>query len=105
DGRLDRRKLRSIVFTDDAERRRLEAILHPLIRERVLARLARLRDAPYAVVVVPLLIETDFHELVDRILVVDVPVETQLERLMARDRLSRAEAEAMITAQSDRAAR
>jgi len=103
-GELDRRKLRSIVFADDEKRRRLESILHPLIRERLLAKLERL-DAPYVIIAVPLLIETDFAKLVDRILVVDAPVEVQLARLMARDGSTRAEAQAIIDAQVDRETR
>jgi len=105
DGRLDRRKLRSIVFADAAMRRRLESILHPMIKALMLARLEALRGEPYAIVVVPLLVETEFEELVDRVLVVDVPVETQVERLMARDGITRAEAEAMIAAQTTRETR
>lgn len=105
DGQLDRRKLRTIVFADDAKRRRLEAILHPLIRARVLERLRSLAGVPYAIVVVPLLVETDFGKLVDRVLVVDVPVETQITRLIERDRMSRAQAEAMLAAQVTREAR
>jgi dephospho-CoA kinase len=105
DGSLDRRKLRAAVFADDAKRRRLEAILHPLIRTRVLERINALRDAPYVVIAVPLLVETNFAELVDRVLVVDVPVEVQLARLVARDGISRGEAEAMIAAQADRETR
>lgn len=104
DGRLDRRKLRSIIFASDDKRRRLESILHPLIRESLLARLSSI-DAPYVIIAVPLLIETNFTELVDRILVVDVPVELQIERLMARDNISRDEAEAMIAAQAPRETR
>lgn len=105
DGRLDRRRLRAVVFADDAKRRRLEAILHPLIRARVLERLEAFGDIPYAIVVVPLLVETDFGKLVDRVLVVDVPAETQLDRLVARDGIGRAEAEAMLAAQVDRTTR
>src|SRR5690606_38933494 len=104
DGRLDRRKLRSIIFANDDKRRRLESILHPLIRKRLLARLSTI-DAPYVIIAVPLLIETNFTELVDRILVVDVPVELQIERLMARDNISRDQAEAMIAAQAPRETR
>lgn len=105
DGRLDRRRLREIVFADAAKRRRLESILHPLIRERTLARLAAVRNAPYAIVVVPLLVETDFGKLVDRVLVVDVPVDAQLERLASRDGIDRAAAEAMVAAQASRETR
>lgn len=104
DGRLERTRLRALVFADNAKRRRLESILHPLIRERTLAKL-RSAEGPYAIVVVPLLVETGFGELVDRVLVVDVAVETQLERLLARDRITPSEARAMIEAQIGRAAR
>ncbi|MBT8421602.1 MAG: dephospho-CoA kinase, partial [Gammaproteobacteria bacterium] len=70
DGHLDRNAMRTRVFGDDAQRRKLEAILHPLIREATLDAIAA-ADGPYLVIVVPLLLETDFAELVDRILVVD----------------------------------
>ena len=88
----------------NASRSKLEAIVHPLIRGRALEELRGL-SAPYAVVAVPLLLETGFAELVDRILVVDCAPETQLERLMRRDRLGADEARAIIAAQVDRATR
>jgi dephospho-CoA kinase len=103
-GDLNRPALRSLVFADDAKRRKLEAILHPLIRSRTRAKLAEL-SAPYALVAVPLLVETSFGELVDRILVVDCPEALQLERLMRRDAIPKPEALAMIKAQVDRATR
>lgn len=103
-GELDRRALRETVFADPEKRSRLEAILHPLIRARTLEQLGKL-EAPYALVVVPLLLETGFTALVDRIAVVDCPRETQLERLVARDGISTAAAEAMLRAQADRETR
>jgi len=103
-GELDRRALRELVFADPEKRRRLERILHPLIRARTLQQLEEL-EAPYALVVVPLLVETGFDALVDRVAVVDCPREVQLERLLARDGISAAEAEAMLSAQADRGAR
>ena len=103
-GELNRPALRSLVFADDAKRRQLEAILHPLIRSRTRAKLAAL-TAPYALVAVPLLVETSFDELADRILVVDSPEAAQLERLMRRDGIPREEAQAMLRAQADRATR
>ncbi len=103
-GELNRPALRSLVFADDAKRRQLEAILHPMIRSRTRAKLEGL-EAPYALVAVPLLVETRFGELVDRILVVDSPEAAQLERLMRRDAIPRAEAQAMLRAQVDRATR
>jgi dephospho-CoA kinase len=104
DGSLDRVKVRDLVFEDSAARRRLEDILHPLIRAATLARLSVI-TAPYAVVVVPLLLETEFAALVDRVLVVDCPRQMQLERLMRRDSVSRRRAESIVSAQLDRAAR
>lgn len=103
-GELNRPALRSLVFADDDKRRKLESILHPLIRARTRAKLAEL-EATYALVAVPLLVETSFGELVDRILVVDCPESAQLERLMRRDAIPRDEALAMLHAQVDRAAR
>jgi dephospho-CoA kinase len=103
-GMLDRGALRRAIFADPARRKVLDGLLHPLIRARTLERLA-LVTAPYAIVAVPLLVETDFGELVDRIAVVDCPDALQLERLMRRDGVPRIEAAAAIAAQTDRATR
>ena len=103
-GELDRGSLRRIVFRDAARRQALEAILHPLIRARTL-RAISLLDVPYALLVVPLLLETGFAELVDRILVVDCPEAVQRQRLMRRDRADAAEVEAILAAQLDRGSR
>ena len=103
-GELNRSALRAIVFRDPEERRKLEGILHPLIRARALDQIDAL-DAPYAVIVVPLLVETGLDEIVDRVLVVDCSRKTQLERLIQRDGMSDAEAEAMVAAQTDRGTR
>ena len=103
-GELDRASLRKLVFADADKRRTLDALLHPLIRARLLARLGEVRR-PYAIIAVPLLVETDFAALVDRVAVVDCPEPMQLERLMRRDAIPRTEAVAMIAAQADRATR
>lgn len=103
-GELNRPALRSLVFADDERRATLDSILHPLIRSRTLAKLSELA-VPYAILVVPLLVETSFSSLVDRILVVDCPESAQLERLMRRDAIPRPEALAMLRAQVDRATR
>jgi dephospho-CoA kinase len=103
-GELDRRALRSIVFSDPQRREVLESILHPLIRARTLQVIASL-EAPYVIVVVPLLLETGFAELVERILVVDCPEAQQLERLRQRDDVGESEARAMLAAQTDRQTR
>lgn len=105
DGELDRRRLRRIVFDDESARRDLEAILHPLIRAAVRERIARLA-APYALVVIPLLAENPaFRELLDRVLVVDVPEAVQLARVMARDAMDEAQTRRMLAAQADRTRR
>lgn len=103
-GHLDRAAMRRLVFADAARRKALERILHPRIRERTLAAIDALQT-PYALVVVPLLFETGFHELVDRSVVVDCPVETQLERLKHRDDVDERTAQGMLAAQLDRKAR
>jgi dephospho-CoA kinase len=103
-GDLDRSALRAIIFGDADERRKLEGILHPLIRARTLTQLDAV-EAPYAVVVVPLLVETDFAKFVDRVLVVDCPRELQLERLVQRDQISTEDAEAILATQVNRETR
>jgi dephospho-CoA kinase len=103
-GELNRPALRKRIFADESARRRLESLLHPLIHTRTRARLAQVAT-PYAIVAVPLLVETQFDALVDRVLVVDSPKSLQLERLMQRDAIPREEALAMIRAQADRVTR
>lgn len=97
DGTLDRARLRGIVFEDTARRKQLEAILHPLIRGEMEARVARL-SAPYCILCIPLLLETDAAR-VDRILVVDAPHYLQYLRTMTRDGLSAREVAAVLRAQ------
>jgi dephospho-CoA kinase len=105
DGTLDRRQLRDIVFADPAQRRRLENILHPLIQDQIRAQLQRL-SAPYCILAVPLLIESPaLRALVHRVLVIDVPVEVQIARLMQRDRMTAAQCQAMLAAQASRTQR
>lgn len=103
-GELDRRKLRERVFADAGARRDLEAITHPLIRERMQGWL-RAQTTPYCILSVPLLVGGPTAQLVDRVLVVDVPVETQHARLMRRDAVDATLAQQMIAAQADRETR
>lgn len=104
DGRLDRDALGRRIFEDPEARQRLEAILHPLVRQRLEARLSGV-GAPYAVVVVPLLVETGMHREVDRVVAVDLPEALQRQRAAARDRLSTTEVDARMAAQAGRAVR
>ena len=103
-GALDRAAMRRRILADAAARKRLESILHPLIRARTLA-LLEAATGPYVIVAVPLLVETGFSELVHRVLVVDCPVDVQLARLIGRDGVSEPEARAAIAAQTDRTTR
>ena len=104
DGRLDRPRLRERIFGDAEARRRLEAILHPAIRAEM-ERQSRAAGGPYQVLVIPLLVEGGRRDHIDRVLVVDVPEATQIERLMRRDGVSRDQAEAALRAQASRDAR
>lgn len=99
DGGIDRARLREIVFSDPAEKSWLEKMLHPLIYQRSLDAIRQHRRAAYVLVVVPLLFETNFQSLVDRILVVDCPAEVQIERLLQRDRIDEALAHKMLAQQ------
>lgn len=102
DGSLERGRMRERVYADPEARRRLEAILHPLIRRRVAESLAE-SAAPYVLVVVPLLLETTaYDELIDRVLVVDCEPEQQIERVMRRDGVTAEMARAILAAQTSR---
>lgn len=101
DGRLDRKRLGALVFGDSLKRRRLEEILHPEIGRLAEERIAAAAEAGRRVVfyMAPLLIEAGVTGRVDEVWVVTVRPEVQLERLMARDRISREEAERMVASQ------
>lgn len=104
DGSLDRHALRTLVFADPNKRARLEALLHPRIRQRMRKQVANLSGA-YCLLVIPLLLETGQTDLVDRVLVVDCPQALQIRRVTERDGLDRAEAERILAAQTSRPAR
>lgn len=104
DGALDRAAMRRRVFGDDAARKRLEAIVHPRVRE-TLARQCAEATSPYAIAAIPLLAEVggrSAYPWLQRILVVDVPVQTQRERLTRRDGIDASLADRMIAAQASR---
>lgn len=100
-GQLDRRRMRERVFSDTDDRRRLEEITHPRIRQYLLDWRDR-QVAPYCVLAVPILIESGLDALVDRILLVDTPEALQLQRLQARDGISPELARQMLDAQATR---
>ncbi len=107
DGALDRQRMRELVFRDPAARRRLEAILHPRIRDLSLAAAGAAADhAPYVVFVVPLLVESrSWRSRVDRLLVVDCSAATQVARVRARSGLAADLARSIIAQQASRAER
>ncbi|ABC39050.1 dephospho-CoA kinase [Burkholderia thailandensis] len=105
DGSLDRAKMRALIFSDESARKRLEAITHPLIREET-EREAGAAHGAYVVFVVPLLVESGTWEArVDRVLVVDCDVETQIARVMSRNGFAREQVEAIVARQASRDAR
>ncbi len=101
EGQLDRARLRKRVFGDAAQRERLEAILHPRIHAAMTEWTAA-QSTAYALLVIPLLFESGQHDLVDRVLVVDVPVELQRARVAARDHWSDEQIDAVLAAQVPR---
>jgi dephospho-CoA kinase len=105
DGALDRDRMRKLVFADAAARKKLEGILHPLIRKESARRRARARN-PYAILVVPLLVEGGVdRSRYSRVLVVDCTEEQQVERAMRRSGLPEKEVRAILAAQATRAQR
>jgi len=105
DGRLDRAAMRALAFSDPAARKRLEAILHPMIREQS-QREIEAATGCYVLLVVPLLVESGtWRERAHRLLVVDCPVEVQIERVMRRSQLAREQVLAILAAQATREAR
>ncbi len=102
-GALNRAELRTLIFQDANEKKWLEQLLHPLIREAILEQLHPSDyHLPYTLLVSPLLLETDQHELVDRVVVIDVPVEDQVERTVSRDTNTEEQVQRIIDAQMPR---
>ncbi|MBN7818248.1 dephospho-CoA kinase [Bowmanella yangjiangensis] len=101
DGQLDRRALRERIFANPQEKSWLNSLLHPLIRQLMQTR-SRQAKSPYCILAIPLLVENQLHQLVDRILVVDVKESIQCSRVVARDQVSEAQAEAILASQASR---
>jgi dephospho-CoA kinase len=101
EGGLHRRRLRERIFSNSRARQRLEAIIHPRVRAEMCRRLDRLR-ADYAILIIPLLVERGQQDLVDRVLVVDLPETLQIRRAAARDDVDTAAVERIMEAQCRR---
>ncbi len=100
-GTLNRKQMRQLIFSNSVAKQQLEAILHPQIRQQLIQQSNQL-DAAYCILAIPLLLEADMSDLVDRILVVDIELEQQIKRLCQRDNISLQDAQSIITSQSSR---
>lgn len=100
-GELDRVALRTRIFSDKNEKEWLNNLLHPMIRSKMKQELDNI-TTPYALLVVPLLVENQLQSMADRILVVDVSKQIQIERTMKRDKVSKSQVEAILSAQASR---
>ncbi|KJG12668.1 dephospho-CoA kinase [Photobacterium iliopiscarium] len=101
DGNLDRSQLRTAIFSDPQLKNWLNQLLHPLIREKMLADIDR-ATSPYCLLIVPLMIENNLQTLTDRLLVVDVDQQTQIMRTQQRDNVSLEQINNILAAQASR---
>ena len=99
DGELDRKKLRSIVFNDNTKKKMLERIIHPKVLLSINEKI-KASQSDYLIISVPLMIETGMNAMMDRVLLIDCNVETQIQRLIQRDQTSREEAIKIIESQA-----
>ena len=99
DGELDRKKLRSIVFNDNTKKKILERIIHPKVLLSINEKI-KASQSDYLIISVPLMIETGMNAMMDRVLLIDCNVETQIERIIQRDQSSREEAIKIIESQA-----
>ena len=98
---LDRAKLREIIFKSEEEKNWLESLLHPAIANQIQDEL-NASKSPYTILVSPLLLETNQKDFFSKVLAVDVPVETQVERTLKRDGVSKEQVQAIINSQISR---
>ncbi len=95
---IDRSRLRKLVFNDQDKRRTLESILHPLVHDEILHQ-SSILNAPYCIIVIPLLFEAGHQDLVDQILVIDTSKALRIERASSRDKVLATDIENIINAQ------
>ena len=103
-GLIDRKKMRAIIFDDVSKKEILEGIIHPKVREEIFNLVSQSNDH-YLILSVPLLIETGMNQMMDRVLVVDCSVNTQIERLIQRDKINLDEAKSILRNQTNRSIR
>jgi len=103
DGALNREKMRRLIFSDVAAKKRLEVILHPMILESAKTQILQMQSKPYIILVVPLLPESpSFQKLIQRVLVVDCDEDTQIARVTGRSRMTEADVRDVIAQQTPR---
>ncbi|PTO97536.1 dephospho-CoA kinase [Vibrio sp. 10N.286.48.B8] len=101
DGTLNRSRLRELIFSNPKEKQWLNDLLHPMIREKIDSDLSKI-TSPYGLLVAPLLVENQMQGMTDRVLIVDVPAEVQIERTMSRDNVSREQVASILKSQASR---
>ena len=101
DGTLNRAKLREIIFSDPSQKEWLNNLLHPMIRSQMLSELAEVQSE-YALLVIPLMVENNLQALADKVLVVDVDEQTQIQRTVERDQVDAVQAKAILSSQATR---
>ncbi|MEZ9135691.1 dephospho-CoA kinase [Vibrio sp. F13] len=101
DGTLNRSRLRELIFSDPKEKQWLNDLLHPMIRDKIDSDLSKI-TSPYGLLVAPLLVENQMQGMADRVLIVDVPTEVQIERTMSRDNVSKEQVAAILKSQASR---
>ena len=103
-GLINRKKMRAIIFDDQSQKKILEEIIHPKVRDEMFKRINK-SDDHYLIVSVPLLVETGMNRIMDRTLLVDCSEDTQIKRLMHRDKITLNEARAILKNQASRSDR
>lgn len=103
-GELNRSKLREIIFADPSQKQWLDQLLHPMIRQKMQQQLASVKS-DYALLVIPLMVENQLQTMANRVLVVDVDEQIQIERTMKRDDVSEQQARSILKSQATRQAR
>lgn len=101
DGTLDRAQLRKIIFSQPEQKEWINQLLHPMIRAQMLEQLSKVKS-DYALLVIPLMVENNLQTLADKVLVVDVAEETQLQRTIERDNVDHTQVQAILSSQASR---
>jgi len=96
---IDRAQLRRLIFNDEVEKGWLEGVLHPLVYQQTRQLIEKCHNTPYVLVVIPLLFESNFRSLIDRVLVIDCSPDIQIARLVSRDNIDRELALKMLAQQ------